>query len=324
MSVRVSQRRPSAPLPTKHGVGPSSVTLPPGSWPTIADFLRARFPAVSAATWRERMVAGEVVDEAGERITDEHSYRPHLRIYYYRSVAAEATLPLDIQFQERVIFQDECLVVADKPHFMPVVPAGPYVQQTLLARLRRKLNLDALTPIHRLDRETAGVVVFCVQASMRGAYQELFRLRRVTKQYEAVVHFPSDAKVPDRYRSRLEADLSFMRMREAVGAPNTETHLQVIEVHGEFARLRLSPITGRKHQLRVHCAALRMPIVNDRFYPELQAAAPTDYAHPLQLLAKSIEFQDPITGHMRAFATDHQLRDVRVIGRNTRDAEIGS
>ena len=305
MSVRVPQRRPSAPLPTKHGVGPSCVALPQGPWPTIAAFLRERFPSVSAATWSERMAAGEVVDEAGERITDEHSYRPHLRIYYYRSAAAEPTLPV----HERVIFQDECLVVADKPHFLPVVPAGQYVQETLLARLKRKLNLDALTPVHRLDRETAGVVVFCVQACMRGAYQDLFRLRRVTKQYEAIVHFPRDAEVPDTYRSRLEEDLHFMRMREADGAPNTETHFRVLEAYGAFARLSLSPITGRKHQLRVHCAALRMPIVNDQLYPELQAATTTtDYARPLQLLAKSIAFQDPITGCARAFATDRLLQ----------------
>ncbi|MEY4580713.1 MAG: hypothetical protein RL701_5416 [Pseudomonadota bacterium] len=304
MSVRVPQKRLPAPLPTKHGVGPSCVALPQGPWLTIADFLRERFPSVSAATWQQRMAAGEVVDEAGERITDQHSYRPHLRIYYYRSLTAEPTLPV----YERVIFQDECLVVADKPHFLPVVPAGHYVQETLLARLKRKLDLDELTPVHRLDRETAGVVVFCVQAAMRGAYQDLFRLRRVTKQYEAIVHFPSDAQVPDVYRSRLEEDQYFMRMREADGEPNTETQLRMLEVHGAFARLSLSPVTGRKHQLRVHCAALRMPIVNDHFYPELQAATTTtDYAHPLQLLAKSIAFQDPITGSARAFASNREL-----------------
>jgi tRNA pseudouridine32 synthase/23S rRNA pseudouridine746 synthase len=249
------------------------------------------------------MAAGEVVDQAGERVTDERPYSAHQRIYYYRSLPAEPTLPV----QERVIFQDECIVVADKPHFLPVVPAGQYVQETLLARLKRKLNLDTLTPVHRLDRETAGVVVFCVQSSMRGAYQDLFRLRRVTKQYEAIVHFPSDVEVPDIYRTRLEEDQHFMRMRQVAGEPNTETHLRVLKVHGAFARLSLSPITGRKHQLRVHCAALRMPIVNDRFYPELQAVAADDFARPLQLLATSIAFQDPITGHARAFATSHQL-----------------
>jgi tRNA pseudouridine32 synthase / 23S rRNA pseudouridine746 synthase len=249
------------------------------------------------------MAAGEVVDQAGQRVTDERPYSAHQRIYYYRSLAAEPTLPV----HERVIFQDECLVVADKPHFLPVVPAGQYVQETLLARLKRNLNLDTLAPVHRLDRETAGVVVFCVQTAMRGAYQDLFRLRRVTKQYEAIVHLPNDVEVPDIYRSRLEEDLHFMRMRQVDGTPNTETHLRMLKVHGAFARLSLSPITGRKHQLRVHCAALRMPIVNDHFYPELQTASADDYARPLQLLATSIAFQDPITGRAREFATNRQL-----------------
>jgi tRNA pseudouridine32 synthase/23S rRNA pseudouridine746 synthase len=304
MSVRVPQRKPTSPLPTKHGVGASCVALPQGAWPTIAAFLQERFPAVSAETWRERMAAGEVVDEAGERVTEERAYRPNLRIYYYRALAWEPVLPVE----ERVIFQDEQLVVADKPHFLPVVPSGRYVQETLLARLKRKLQLDTLTPVHRLDRETAGVVVFCVQPAMRGAYQDLFRLRRVHKEYEAIVHFPSELEVPETYRSRLDEDQHFMRMREVEGTPNTETHLRLIEARGAFARLSLAPVTGRKHQLRVHCAALRMPIVNDHFYPELQAEGDDDYARPLQLLAKSITFQDPISGRQRNFASDRLLQ----------------
>jgi tRNA pseudouridine32 synthase / 23S rRNA pseudouridine746 synthase len=303
MSQRIPQRKPSPPLATKDGVGPSCVTLPPGSWPTIAAFLRERFPAISAEIWNERMAAGEVVDQAGERVTEERPYLPHQRIYYYRSLRVEPTLPVE----ERVIFQDEHIVVADKPHFLPVIPSGHYVQETLLARLKRKLNIDTLVPVHRLDRETAGVVVFCVQTSMRGAYQDLFRLRRVTKQYEAIVHRPEELEVPDIYRSRLEEDSHFMRMREVDGAPNTETHLRLLDTHGSFARLSLSPVTGRKHQLRVHCAALRMPIVNDHFYPELQPACADDYERPLQLLASSIAFQDPITGQSRAFVTTRQL-----------------
>jgi tRNA pseudouridine32 synthase / 23S rRNA pseudouridine746 synthase len=304
MSRRTPQQKPLPPLATKHGVGPSCVTLPQGAWPTIAAFLRQRFPAISAEIWSERMAAGEVVDQAGERVTEERPYRPHQRIFYYRSLTAEPTLPVE----ERVIFQDECIVVADKPHFLPVIPSGQYVQETLLARLKRKLNIDTLVPVHRLDRETAGVVVFCVQSNMRGAYQDLFRLRRVTKQYEAIVHRPEELEVRDIYRSRLEEDLHFMRMREVDGAPNTETHLRMLDASGSFAHFRLSPITGRKHQLRVHCAALRMPIVNDHFYPELQPACADNYERPLQLLATSIAFQDPITGQAREFVTTRQLQ----------------
>ena len=298
-------RRPqfTAPLPTKDGIGPSCVALPPGSWSTISDFLVDRFPAVTADTWLTRMQQGELVDEHGVAVTPDRPYRSGLRLYYYRSVDAEPRVPFD----EAVLFQDELLVVADKPHFLPVTPGGKYLQETLLVRLKRRLGIDLLAPLHRLDRETAGVIVFAVRPDTRAAYAALFARRLVTKQYEAVVTARADLAWPMTHRSRLVEDAHFMRMREVPGEPNSETHLALLDAGRDQARLRLSPISGRKHQLRVHCAALGMPIIGDRLYPTLLAADTDDALRPLQLLARTIAFVDPITGAARRFDSARRL-----------------
>ncbi|RZL00515.1 MAG: pseudouridine synthase [Rubrivivax sp.] len=292
------------PLPTRDGVGPSCVAVPAGPWPTLAEFLRQRFPAIDPAIWAARIEAGEVVDEHGVPVTLQRAFQPGIRLYYYRSLPAEPALPFD----EVVLFQDEHLVAVDKPHFMPVTPGGRYLQQTLLVRLKRKLGIDTLAPIHRLDRETAGVVLFSIQPSTRGAYQGVFSQRTATKHYEAIAPWRPDLALPLTRQSRLEEDEHFMQMREVPGEPNTSTHIEVLKVQGDLALYRLSPITGRKHQLRVHCAALGMPIVNDLIYPRLMAQDSDDHARPLQLLAKHLEFTDPITGQHRHFTSQQTLR----------------
>ncbi|MGH6649168.1 pseudouridine synthase [Aquabacterium sp.] len=292
------------PLPTRDGVGPSCVAVPAGPWPTLAQFLRQQFPAIDPAIWAARIEAGEVVDEHGVPVTLQRAFQPGIRLYYYRSLPAETALPFD----EVVLFQDEHLVAVDKPHFMPVTPGGRYLQQTLLVRLKRKLGIDTLAPIHRLDRETAGVVLFSIQPSTRGAYQGVFSQRTATKHYEAIAPWRPDLAWPLTRQSRLEEDEHFMQMREVPGEPNTSTHIEVLKVQGDLALYRLSPITGRKHQLRVHCAALGMPIVNDLIYPRLRAQDSDDHARPLQLLAKHLEFTDPITGQHRHFTSQQTLR----------------
>ena len=291
------------PLPTKDGVGPSCVALPPGPWRTIGDFLIDRFPAVPTATWQARMQQGELVDEQGVAVTPQQPYRSGIRLYYYRSIPDEPRLPFD----EVVLFQDELLVVADKPHFLPVTPGGRHLQETLLVRLKRRLGIDTLAPLHRLDRETAGVVVFAVRPETRGAYQALFAQRQVTKHYEAIAPWRSELGFPLTYRSRLVQDDHFLRMREVPGEANAETLFEVLAVHGNVARYRLTPLTGRTHQLRVHCAALGMPIVGDRMYPTLLPADTDDHAQPLQLLARSIALVDPISGQMRRFESAQAL-----------------
>ncbi len=279
------------------------MALPPGPWRTICDFLIDRFPAVSVATWQARMQQGDLVDEQGVAVTPQQPYRSGIRLYYYRSIPNERRLPFD----EVVLFQDELLVVADKPHFLPVTPGGRHLQETLLVRLKRRLGIATLAPLHRLDRETAGVVVFAVQPDTRGAYQALFAQRQVTKHYEAIAPWRPELRFPLTHRSRLVQDDHFLRMREVPGEPNAETLLDVREVPGNFARYRLTPLTGRTHQLRVHCAALGMPIVGDRMYPTLLPADTDDHAQPLRLLARSIGFVDPISGSPRWFDSRQQL-----------------
>ena len=304
---------PASALPTKDGVGPSCVALIPGPWATISDFLIDRFPAVPAATWQARMQHRELVDEHGVAVTPDRPYRSGGRLYYYRSIADEPRVPFD----EVVLFQDEWLVVADKPHFLPVIPGGRHLQETLLVRLKRRLGIDTLAPLHRLDRETAGVVVFAVKPETRGAYQALFAQRQVTKHYEAIAPWRPGLTFPLTHRSRLVQDDHFLRMREVPGEPNAETLFEVLDVQGDFARYRLTPLTGRTHQLRVHCAALGLPILGDRMYPTLMPVDTDDPDQPLQLLARTIAFVDPVSGLTRHFDSPRQLARLEDVQRLT-------
>lgn len=253
------------------------------------------------------MVDGSVVDESGAALAPDASYRPHGRVFYYRSVADEPQIP----FEETLLFQDDLLVVADKPHFLPVVPAGRYVQETLLVRLKRKLGIDTLAPMHRIDRDTAGIVLFTVRPDTRDAYQRLFRERTVDKRYEAIAPRRADQAWPVTVRNRLVESDAFMQMREVEGEANAETEISVLESAGALARYQLTPLTGQKHQLRAHMAGLGVPIMNDRIYPVLQAATaeaePDSFRAPLQLLAKSIAFRDPVTGQARRFESARAL-----------------
>ena len=293
--------------PLRNGVGASCVALPAGPWPTIEAFLCERFPAISAAAWHARLIGGEVFDEGGAALAAQAPYRPYSRVYYYRSLAHEAAIP----FTEVVLHQDEFLVAVDKPHFLPVTPAGEYLQETLLVRLRQRLGIDTLTPMHRLDRDTAGVVLLCVQPAMRNRYQALFRDRCIAKRYEAIAPWRPDLVFPLVRCSRLAESPTFMQMQETSGTPNAETRIDVLQVDGALARYALQPVTGQKHQLRVHMAALGMPILNDRIYPDLQPVpAPDtlpDYSRPLQLLARALAFIDPITGVHRSFESARVL-----------------
>jgi len=295
---------PRLPLPTRDGVGPSCVGLPQGPWPTIAEFLMARFPAITREAWMARIEANDVIDEHGVPVTAQRRYQAPLRVYYYRTIDAEVRIPFD----EQVLFQDNHLVVVDKPPFLPVTPTGKYLQESLLVRLKRKLKLDDLVPLHRIDRSTAGLVLFSVRPETRGAYQAMFPERRIAKHYEAVVPWPPGvSSVPGTYRSRLVDDEHFMRVKEEEGEPNSETRIVVKEAADGYALLDLSPVTGRKHQLRVHCMALGMPIVNDPIYPTLLPQGSDDFDKPLQLLAKSVAFQDPVSGELRSFMSPRSL-----------------
>ncbi|MGH8504536.1 MAG: pseudouridine synthase [Stenotrophobium sp.] len=285
------------------GVGPSSVRLPPGTWTTLLDFLDVRFPEVGRATWGARMDEGKVLDTTGTPLGREALYVGETLVHYYREIVDEPHIPFD----ETVLHRDEHLLVADKPHFLPVIPSGRFVRETLLVRLRQHYTIESLVPIHRIDRGTAGVVIFSCNAATRDAYQALFRRREIHKLYEALAPISDTLSLPLVHRSRLVPGEPFFRMREVPGIANSETHIDIQQRLGVHALYKLQPVTGRKHQLRVHMAALGCPIVNDDFYPQLRAAIGEDYSRPLKLLARAVRFRDPLSGQERYFESSRTL-----------------
>jgi tRNA pseudouridine32 synthase/23S rRNA pseudouridine746 synthase len=289
--------------PSIHGLAASTLQLPPGPWPTVLEGLCARFPAVTPATWRERMSRGLVLDGDGRALDPGTPYRVGLQVHYYREVEDEAPIP----FEERVIHADADLLVADKPHFLSVTPAGNHVHETLLGRLVRLTGNAGLVPLHRIDRETAGLVLFSVNPASRARYQALFRERRIDKTYEALAPALPDLAFPCTRAARIVAGEPFFRMQEVDGEPNSETRIDVLERGDGLWRYALKPVTGRKHQLRVHLAALGAPIANDRVYPDVRHRAHGDYTTPLQLLAKALDFVDPITAIERRFTSSFAL-----------------
>jgi tRNA pseudouridine32 synthase/23S rRNA pseudouridine746 synthase len=291
------------PLPTIDGVSPSCLRIMHGSDRTVLDCLKHRFPRMAAATWISRMEKGKVVDENGMRLAPESLCRTGGFIYYYRELDQEKSIP----FEESVLYRDDHIIIADKPHFLPAIPSGKYLQETLLVRLKQKLMLDHLVPLHRIDRETAGLVIFSHNPDSRGKYASLFQKRRVHKIYEALAPHAPDIQFPVERLSRMAAGKPFFRMEEVKGAPNAETRISVIETRDGITRYRLEPLTGRKHQLRLHMAALGIPILNDRIYPVTLPAGEDDYSRPLKLLARSIAFSDPLTGQPMQFESKMKL-----------------
>lgn len=300
----------NAPLPIDAGIGPSSQWLPAGNWKTVLEFLVDHYPGVNRQTWISRMSKGEVVDEKGKHLIPESLYRAGACIFYYRELDQETLIP----FSETIIYQDEHLLVVDKPHFLAVVPAGRFLRETLLARLRLQGQPDSLVPIHRLDRETAGLVLFSRNAKTRGNYTALFREHQVKKVYEALASLPSGPEtinLPITRRSRIVPGEPFFRMMEVSGLPNAETAIEFLEQNEGVARFNLRTRTGKKHQLRVHMAAIGYPILNDRLYPQAvfmpYADREDDFAKPLKLLARSIAFTDPVNGKERFFESSRGL-----------------
>lgn len=293
----------SPPSAATDGIAASRLQLPPGPWRTLLDGVCARFPAIDRAQWRERFARGRVLDAQGRALAADMPYRVGMEIRYFREVAAEAEIP----FQERVLHADAHLIVVDKPHFLPVTPSGGYVEQTLLARLVRRYGNPDLVPLHRLDRATAGLVLFSADPRTRAAYQALFRERRIDKRYEALAAPLPQYAFPLQRATRLEPGEPFFLMREAQGVPNSLTRIEVLERGDTHWRYGLEPVSGRKHQLRVHMAALGAPILNDPFYPLAEQRSADDYARPLKLLARSLAFVDPLDGAERRYESSYSL-----------------
>lgn len=282
--------------PDTHALIRCRARLPPGPWATVREALRARYPGLPEALWDERFARGHVVDDDGRPLAPDAPFRAGVPVHYLRRFD-EAPIPV----AESILHVDAHLVVVDKPHFLPVIPAGRYRRETLLARLVAKLGNPDLSPLHRLDRGTAGLVLFSATRATRDAYQALFRERRIAKTYEALAPPLPGLAFPLVRESRLARHPDGFRMMEVPGEPNAHTRVDVLERGAPWWRYALEPRTGQMHQLRVHMAAIGAPIANDPWYPEAAPPGPDDHGRPLKLLAKSLAFVDPLDGRDRRF-----------------------
>ncbi|WP_084101915.1 pseudouridine synthase [Demequina sp. NBRC 110051] len=297
---------PRSPLPQRGGLDASWVRTPgpadaPGTWATMGEFLLGRLPA--AADVSRRLDAGEFFDEAGSPLAGDTPFRPHRIIWFHRPLAPETPVPFEIV----VIDQTEDLVVVDKPHFLATTPRGAHVRETALVRLRVELGLPELAPAHRLDRLTAGVLVFTTRREVRGAYAGVFQSRTVAKTYEAIGRWDSSLSFPLRLVGRIEKRRGSLQAELFDGEPNAETLVEVVEVRGEFARYRLTPVTGKTHQLRLQMADAVLGLVGDPLYPVVAPDATDDYDEPLRLVARSLAFTDPLDGTERRYESKRQL-----------------
>jgi tRNA pseudouridine32 synthase/23S rRNA pseudouridine746 synthase len=285
---------------------PSVVTMPAAEkpYPSIVEFLCRTFPAISRNQWMERIRQGKVLDNQGHPINTETMYSPSQRIFYFREVENEPVIP----FAEQILFQDDELLVACKPHFLPVIPGGRFVEECLLNRLRNRTGITELAPLHRLDRETAGIVIFSVNPKTRGLYHELFMRGKVAKTYHAL----AEVNQPPRenqwtVENRIVRGEPRFRMKTVPGVVNACSHIQLVEVKGNRGLFSLQPVTGKTHQLRLHLSGLGFRIINDRVYPDLQPERDDDFDQPLQLLSKQIRFHDPVSGQVREFQSGREL-----------------
>lgn len=286
----------------------SHTTLPEdaGGCGTVLAYLCRRFPGVSADGWAARAARGDITDDSGQPIGAGTPYRVKLRVRYRREVPAEPVIP----FREDVLFVNDDILVADKPHFLPVVPSGPWVNECLLYRLLRRTGLSDLVPVHRLDRETAGLVLFSLRAASRRRYAGLFHAGRVSKVYEAVASLPADADAGRRewlVETRIEKGEPWFRSRHTEGPVNAATRIRLLERAGLLGRFEALPSTGKQHQIRLHFARLGAQIVNDFYYPELRPDRKQGYDAPLQLLARELAFDDPVTGRALVFTSARAL-----------------
>ena len=273
-----------------------------GPWVTLRDHLVDRLP-VPAERVEAMLAEGRIVTHDGPLAPDA-PFVPGSVIWFHRDLPDEVPVPFDVE----VVHRDEAILVVDKPHFLATIPRGRHVLETALVRLRHSLDLPELSPAHRLDRVTAGLVLLVVRPELRGAYQNLFRDRRVAKSYEAVAPTPGGLTLPREVTSRIEKTRGVLTAVETDGEPNARTTVELLEARGDFARYRLVPHTGRTHQLRVHMASLGLPILGDSFYPTLHDVGLDDFRAPLQLLARTLAFEDPLTGQPRAFTSRRTLQ----------------
>ena len=288
---------------------PSKLSLPqhnPGVT-TVLEYLKFKFPHIKNDVWAQRMTDGKIHWHDGSLISTDSLFSSQQRVYYYREVEDEPVIP----FTEKIIFQDELILVAYKPHFLPVTPGGVYVEECLQNRLRNKTRNKNLQAVHRIDKATAGLVLFSVNPHSRQHYHDLFKLHRVNKTYQAIANMNSNPPMINQrweIKNRLEKAGTRFLMHIAEGRANSHSRIRCLQRSSDKALFELSPITGKTHQLRLHMQSLGWPLLHDTYYPRvLKPVKPQDYRKPLQLLAHQLQFIDPITLQARYFSSNTEL-----------------
>lgn len=282
---------------------PSKLSLPqinPGV-STVFEYLILKFPYIDGDIWRQRMFDGKVHWHDGSLISLTTPFQAQQRVYYYREVEKEPSIP----FEERILFQDDHILVAYKPHFLPVIPGGKFVNECLQSRLRRSTGIEHLQAVHRLDRVTAGLVIFSVNPASCHQYHGLFETRKIHKTYQAIAKMgDKNVQVGQKWtvKNRIGKGKPSFRMAILEGESNSHSMIQCVEQTHDKALFELSPVTGKTHQLRLHMQSLGFPLLNDQYYPDILPLGEDNYSAPLQLLAKALEFIDPVTQQKRHFS----------------------
>jgi tRNA pseudouridine32 synthase/23S rRNA pseudouridine746 synthase len=284
----------------------SVVTMPAADkpYPSILEFLTRRFPNIGSECWQQRINEGKVLAADNSPISVDTPYSPDKRLFYFREVAQERLIP----FAEKILFQDEHLLVACKPHFLPVIPGGGYVNECLLNRLRASTGNEELVPLHRIDRETAGIVMFSVDRKTRGVYSRLFANGMIEKSYQALAECRREQENNEwTVENRVVKGYPWFTMMIVPGQPNSCSKIRLLDVYGGIGRFDLFPVTGKTHQLRIHMGGLGFRILNDKYYPDLQPEQPDDFENPLRLIAKTVRFRDPLNGKHMEFCSEREL-----------------
>lgn len=299
MSPAKPSKKPAYKPPVLDGVGASSVVVDKLA-DSVLDYVCARFPNIAPEVWRERFAKQRVIDEQGLVLSADAKLKIGEKLFYYRELPAEPVIP----FEAEILFEDDDLLVVDKPHFLPVIPSGRFVKQSLLVRLKQQTGIEALVPLHRIDKDTAGLVLFSKNAETRSMYQALFRTRAIEKTYVAIA--PYRENMPSFYQSCIVDAAEFFKSEEVAGEPNSQVYIQCLVRKNTQALYQLKPVTGRKHQLRVQMAALNAPLRNDALYPQVKETQ-DDFTKPLGLLAYELFFIDPVSGARRLFRSRRTL-----------------
>ncbi|MDK8340892.1 MAG: pseudouridine synthase [Winkia sp. UMB3164B] len=251
---------------------------------TLLQWMQQRYEKLDATELKKLFAQGAFVNSAGDALgADTPSELIRQGVYFYRPIADEVDTPIEVP----VLAQTENWIAVDKPAGLATMPRGAFVARSVTVALRRQERNDEPVPAHRLDRPTAGVLLFTKRKQVRGAYQKLFEERKVQKSYRLLA---PTASLPDSFS--FEARIYRVDGQHRVGVAhtgeaNSYTKFRRLSKRGNISLYEARPQTGKMHQIRAHMAALGAPLVGDRLYGWEGEQV------PLQLLAHSLSFGDP-------------------------------